>query len=58
LGDWVGNFATDLPAALAENIPVLVYSGTNDWICNWIGGQRWTSAMVWPGQVSAVPVFH
>jgi len=50
LDDWVGNFATDIPSVLAQNIPVLIYSGTNDWICNYMGGQRWTHAMQWPGQ--------
>jgi len=50
LGDWVGNFAIDIPIVLQENIPVLIYSGTNDWICNYMGGEKWTNAMKWPGQ--------
>jgi len=50
LGDWIGNFAVDLPMVLAANIPVLVYSGTNDWICNYLGGEAWAAAMKWPGQ--------
>eukprot|EP01126_Amoeba_proteus_P043747 TRINITY_DN481_c0_g1_i4.p2 TRINITY_DN481_c0_g1~~TRINITY_DN481_c0_g1_i4.p2 ORF type:complete len:180 (-),score=47.52 TRINITY_DN481_c0_g1_i4:168-707(-) len=50
LGDWVGNFAVDVPSVLAKKIPILVYSGTNDFICNYIGGQRWTNGMVWSGQ--------
>jgi len=50
LADWVGNFAIDLPVVLAQGIPVLIYSGTNDFICNALGGQRWVDAMVWPGQ--------
>jgi len=50
LSDWVGNFAIDIPIILAENISVLIYSGTNDWICNYEGGQRWLTAMTWPGQ--------
>eukprot|EP01126_Amoeba_proteus_P043749 TRINITY_DN481_c0_g2_i2.p1 TRINITY_DN481_c0_g2~~TRINITY_DN481_c0_g2_i2.p1 ORF type:complete len:262 (+),score=63.30 TRINITY_DN481_c0_g2_i2:494-1279(+) len=27
LGDWVGNFAVDVPSVLAKKIPILVYSG-------------------------------
>jgi len=50
LADWVGNFAIDLPVVLAQGIPVLIYSGTNDFICNALGGQRWVDAMAWPGQ--------
>lgn len=51
LGDWVGNLALDLPIVLAEGIPVLIYSGTDDWICNYLGGKAWAEQMVWPGQV-------
>jgi len=50
LADWVGNFAIDIPIVLAQNISVLIYSGTNDWICNYEGGSRWVSAMNWSGQ--------
>jgi len=50
LSDWVGNFALDLPAVLAANVSVLIYSGTNDFICNYLGGSRWVSAMDWPGK--------
>ncbi|EJD36520.1 serine carboxypeptidase [Auricularia subglabra TFB-10046 SS5] len=34
---------------LQRNIPVLVYVGTYDWICNWVGNLAWTSALKWPG---------
>jgi len=50
LGDWIGNYAINLPEVLAANIPVLVYSGTNDWICNYLGGEAWASQLQWPGQ--------
>ena len=29
------------------DVEVLVYSGDKDWICNWRGGEAWTSAMRW-----------
>jgi carboxypeptidase C (cathepsin A) len=50
IGDWIGNYAVDLPPVLALGIPVLVYSGTDDFICNYIGGMRWVSQMPWSGQ--------
>jgi carboxypeptidase C (cathepsin A) len=51
LGDWVSNLADDVPLLLAQaNYSVLVYSGTEDFICNYIGGQEWTNALQWPGQ--------
>jgi len=52
LGDWVGNFAVDLPAVLAAGIRVEVYSGVNDFICNYVGGLDWTTAMEWPGKAA------
>lgn len=49
-GDWMRNFATDIPQMLANNITVLVYSGEDDFICNWYGGHKWTQNLQWPGQ--------
>jgi len=50
MGDWMTNLAVDLPAVLAAGVRVLVYSGTNDFICNYAGGADWVDALVWPGQ--------
>jgi carboxypeptidase C (cathepsin A) len=41
--DYVG-------ALLARQVRVLVYVGTYDWICNWIGNEAWTLALDWHGQ--------
>lgn len=30
-----------------SDLEVLVYSGDKDWICNWRGGEAWTSATKW-----------
>lgn len=35
---------------LLERIPVLVYAGDADFICNWLGNLAWTEALEWPGQ--------
>ena len=36
-------------ALLERGIRVLVYAGTYDWICNWVGNNRWTLALEWSG---------
>jgi len=48
--DWVGNFATQLPDLLDNAIPVLIYAGDTDFICNWQGNRAWTLKMKWSGQ--------
>ncbi len=37
-------------ALLERDIKVLVYAGANDWICNWVGNERWTLGLEWSGQ--------
>lgn len=39
-----------LAPLLDAGIPVLIYSGDKDWICNWKGGQAWINALDWSGQ--------
>ncbi|KAF9240280.1 serine carboxypeptidase [Melanogaster broomeanus] len=31
-----------------------IYIGTYDWICNWVGNERWTFLMPWTGQEAFV----
>jgi cathepsin A (carboxypeptidase C) len=38
-----------VPGILKE-IPVLIYAGDADFICNWLGNLAWTNALEWPGQ--------
>ncbi|EPQ61308.1 serine carboxypeptidase [Gloeophyllum trabeum ATCC 11539] len=41
----------DYVAALLERrVRVLIYAGAYDWICNWVGNERWTRALAWSGQ--------
>ncbi|KAG7441784.1 alpha/beta-hydrolase [Guyanagaster necrorhizus] len=28
----------------------LIYVGANDWLCNWVGNERWTFGLAWSGQ--------
>lgn len=40
----------NVEALLDANVKVLVYTGANDYICNWVGGQAWTKAAEWKFQ--------
>ncbi|ESK93489.1 hypothetical protein Moror_1681 [Moniliophthora roreri MCA 2997] len=37
-------------ALLEREVRVLVYAGNYDWVCNWVGNERWTRDMEWSGQ--------
>ncbi|KIY65085.1 serine carboxypeptidase [Cylindrobasidium torrendii FP15055 ss-10] len=39
-----------LAALLERGVPVLIYVGMNDYICNWVGNLRFVDAMEWSGQ--------
>ncbi|KAJ6614925.1 serine carboxypeptidase [Mycena sp. CBHHK59/15] len=41
-------------ALLEHGVRVLIYVGTNDWICNWVGNERWTMSLEWSGQEAFV----
>ncbi|KAL2260509.1 hypothetical protein VTK26DRAFT_5453 [Humicola hyalothermophila] len=48
-GDWMQPFHHLVPGILKE-IPVLIYAGDADYICNWLGNQAWTEALEWSGK--------
>ncbi|KAI1933008.1 carboxypeptidase C [Ophidiomyces ophidiicola] len=48
-GDWSLPFHRKIPGIL-EKIPVLVYAGDADYICNWVGNKMWVDALDWPGK--------
>ncbi|KAK2732413.1 hypothetical protein FQN57_002915 [Myotisia sp. PD_48] len=48
-GDWMKPFHRLVPGLL-EKIPVLVYAGDADFICNWLGNQAWAEALEWPSR--------
>ena len=33
-----------------DQIPVLIYAGDADYICNWLGNKAWTDALEWHGK--------
>jgi cathepsin A (carboxypeptidase C) len=47
-GDWMQPFHRLVPGILKE-IPVLIYAGDADFICNWLGNLAWTTKLEWPG---------
>ncbi|RDA84832.1 hypothetical protein CP532_3157 [Ophiocordyceps camponoti-leonardi (nom. inval.)] len=34
---------------ILDKIPVLVFAGDGDYICNWLGNRAWTDALEWSG---------
>jgi len=48
-GDWMLNYAEDIPFLLGAGHRVLVYAGEYDFLCNWMGNSAWVSALQWPG---------
>lgn len=49
-GDWMKNYQGMLPDLLQDDIPVLIYAGDVDFICNWIGNKQWTLGLPWTGK--------
>ncbi|XWW94694.1 hypothetical protein V2A60_002640 [Cordyceps javanica] len=50
-GDWMKPIYRVVPDLLAK-IPVLIYAGDADYICNWLGNRAWTKALEWPGKAA------
>ncbi|KAK9779485.1 putative Serine carboxypeptidase [Seiridium cardinale] len=48
-GDWSKPFHLLVPDIIKQ-IPVLVYAGDADYICNWLGNKAWTEELVWNGK--------
>lgn len=47
-GDWMQPFHRLVPGLL-EKMPVLIYAGDADFICNWLGNKAWSEALEWDG---------
>jgi cathepsin A (carboxypeptidase C) len=48
-GDWMKPFHRLVPSIL-DQIPVLIYAGNTDFICNYLGNRAWTEALEWSGK--------
>ena len=49
LSDWIKEFKDAVSTVLSQDRRVLVYSGKEDFICNYRGGQEWVNATKWDG---------
>lgn len=49
-GDWMKpDFKEGITEILDAGLPVLIYAGDKDFICNWLGNQGWTNRLEWSG---------
>ncbi|KAK5278911.1 hypothetical protein LTR40_008529, partial [Exophiala xenobiotica] len=46
-GDWMKPYHRLVPD-LIEKMPVLIYAGDADFICNWLGNKAWSEALEYP----------
>lgn len=49
-GDWMQPYHLKLGTVLNAGLPVLIYAGDKDFICNWLGNEAWTKNLAWAGQ--------
>ncbi len=50
LGDWIKDFKSATGYILDQGRRVVVYSGKEDYICNYLGGSEWTNVTKWKNQ--------
>ena len=46
-GDWLKDFSGYVADLLNADIPVLIYAGDLDYICNYLGNRAWTLKLDW-----------
>jgi len=45
--DFMKNYHMLIPPMLHAGIDVLIYAGDQDFICNWLGNEKWVQALEW-----------
>lgn len=48
-GDWMLPYYTSVVTLLESDLPVLIYAGDKDYICNWLGNEAWSRELEWSG---------
>lgn len=48
-GDWMKPYHKNVIDVLEAGVPVLIYAGDKDFICNWLGNQAWADKLPWSG---------
>lgn len=51
IGDWVHDFQNATATVMDKGRRAMVYSGKEDYICNYLGGMEWTNSTQWHGRV-------
>lgn len=46
-GDWMQPYHKNVIDLLEKDVPVLIYAGDKDFICNWLGNQAWADRLPW-----------
>lgn len=46
-GDWMKPYHKAVTTLLDSGLPVLIYAGDKDFICNWLGNEAWTEVLPW-----------
>lgn len=49
-GDWMKPYYKAVVDILEKDLPVLIYAGDKDFICNWLGNENWVRKLEWSGQ--------
>ncbi|SCU88871.1 LAFA_0E14994g1_1 [Lachancea sp. 'fantastica'] len=57
-GDSNRPFQQYVAELVNRDIPVLIYAGDKDFICNWLGNKAWIESLVWKhqGQFASLPL--
>lgn len=46
-GDWMKPYQKAVTDLLNQDLPILIYAGDKDFICNWLGNRAWTDVLPW-----------